>query len=136
MNLEILEVLDRGNLEKERIAFRSVADLDIGQYAIFCAYRNEGGVTAFVPTSYWFPDHPVKAGDSLLVYTKLGDNRFATEDGPDRVHHLFWNRSRALWGENNYVPVLILIAEWKPLLLPPMTATEVAPSGSATPQRV
>ena len=127
MNLEFEDILDRGDLGKERIVFRAKADTELGEYAVFSAFNTESGITNFVNAAYWFPDGPIKAGDAVLLYTKEGVSRAGkvSGEGKPKTHDLYWGRQRPLWDENIRIPILVLVAEWKPF-----RAAQEAPSSS------
>ena len=61
---------DPGNLQKERIVLRVRADIDLGEYAVFCSpVSSDGNPTAGHAIACWFPDALVKSGDLVVPYT-------------------------------------------------------------------
>lgn len=130
MNLEIVEIRDRGKLELERLILRATADIDLGEHALFAAYGPSGRVTTYVIATFWFPDVEVKAGDEIVVRSGVGDTVAEQREDGTSVRSFYWNRQAPVWADEKYLPVLLLVAEWKPFRARqasnPVTPTETA----------
>jgi hypothetical protein len=115
MNLEIRSFADAGDLSNERIIFKALTDLDVGDYAVF---RSAVGANGNLPISgrkmaYWFPDTKVKANDLVVLYTKTGSVSSKPLDLSRTAYFFYWGRSEALWGDKQFGAVLLEIAGWE-----------------------
>lgn len=112
MNLKHSSFADAGTFEKERLVLKAHAEVEIGNYAVFCSGVSDGKATAGHKTAYWFPDEKVKAGDLVVLYTKTGtDSKKKLESGVT-AHFFYWGLKNAIWGNSNNTAVLLRVAEW------------------------
>ncbi|MGO9121037.1 MAG: hypothetical protein ACLQPD_25925 [Desulfomonilaceae bacterium] len=112
MKLRIQKIADRGNLEKERIVLRAVADTDVGVFAIFQVNTDRGNITSDVKDAFWFPDQRVSAGDMVVMYTKQGRDKPKFDESGRKIHFFYWGKDQPRWNKN-FVPVLLSIADWE-----------------------
>lgn len=112
MNLKHSSFADPGSFEKERLVLKAYADVEIGNYAVFCSSVNDGNATAGHKTAYWFPDGKVKAGDLVVLYTKGGTDSKKTLSSGATAHFFYWGLKTAIWGSSNNAAVLLRVAEW------------------------
>lgn len=115
MKLEIKSIADGGDPLKERIILRALADLDVGQFAVF---KSGVGSSGKEPTSgrkaaYWFPDGWIKAGDRVVLYTKKGSRSTKQMDDGYTAHFFYWGREDAMWGDRKSGAVLLGISDWQ-----------------------
>ncbi|WP_139374112.1 hypothetical protein [Enhydrobacter aerosaccus] len=108
MSLEFQYMRDPGEPTSERVIFRASGNLDVGNYCLLASSTNNkqeptsGGKVAF-----WFPDKEVGNGDTVVVYTKAGDDKSRKNDDGTQSHFFYWGRTKSLWSvENNGVVVL------------------------------
>lgn len=113
MKLEMTSMASVGDLENERIELRATADTAIGEHAVFCALKAEDGVSSFLRTAYWFPDGLAKAGDTIILYTKDGEDTERPGPNDTTTHVYFWGRTVPVWDNDKFAPVLVRVAEWK-----------------------
>ena len=76
MNVKLLSVENKGDLDKEADWLDVVDDTDIGRYALCdTTYTDEDAkrVSNRLRHFYWFPDRPVKKGDYVKLCTKSGE---------------------------------------------------------------
>jgi hypothetical protein len=114
MNLEIRSFADAGDVSKERIVLKALADLDVGEYAVFRSGISTDGA---LPTSgrkmaYWFPDEKVKANDLIVLYTKEGSRSSKRLDNGTTAYFFYWGRKESLWGSNEHGAVVLEILDW------------------------
>jgi hypothetical protein len=115
MNLEIRSFVNAGDLSKERIILKALADLDVGDYAVF---RSGVGAGRREPTSgrkiaYWFPDEKVQVNDLVVLYTKKGTSRTKPIEGGRTAYFFYWGRDEVLWNDNQFGAVLVEVAAWQ-----------------------
>lgn len=90
----------------------SAAD-DIGNYAMFRSYYEDGTVTTSVSHVLWFPDKVVVTGDFVVLYSKAGRNNSKTNAKGTTSHFFYWHREEPLWKNENYAPVLLHVDRWE-----------------------
>lgn len=115
MNLEIRSFAGVGDLQKERIVLKALADLDVGDYAIL---RSGVGSSGRTPTSgrkiaYWFPDEDVQANDLVVLYTKKGSRSTKPIEGGGTAYFFYWGRDEALWNDDKSGAVLLEVSAWQ-----------------------
>lgn len=69
-------------------------------------------VTTEVKNTFWFPDKPVNAGDSIVVYSKRGTTRQKTIGDGRIAYFFYWGQDSALWNDDKVAPVLLYAPEW------------------------
>jgi len=113
MLLKITSIADRGVLEKERIVMKAASDTDIGRFAIFRCGVEGDQITTIVTDTFWLPNMTVRAGDLVVLYSKVGkDNERVLKSGATG-HFFYWGRTTPLWGSLDHAPVLVLTREWE-----------------------
>ncbi len=74
MKLKISSFSDAGNQQKERLIIKLNADIEIGEYVVFCSRTSsDGNPTSGRKIAYWFPDGSIQSGDLVILYTKQGN---------------------------------------------------------------
>lgn len=113
MRINISSFADAGNFQKERIVIRVGADIDLGEYAVFCtALSKDGKATSGRKMAYWFPDGDVKKEDLVVLYTKRGNSSKKELSDGRTAHFFYWGDDRAVWGGNGNAAVLLHVAGW------------------------
>ncbi len=112
MRVEIEFVLDKGNLEYERLALRVLRDADIGDFMLICTGFEDDQVTTKVENTFWFPYKPVNRGDIVVVYSKKGSAKQKALKDNRTAHFFYWGQDSALWADDNVAPVLLYAPEW------------------------
>lgn len=112
MNLKYSSFADGGNIEKERLILKAHANVEIGNYAVFCSSVNEGKATAGRKTAYWFPDETIKTGDLVVLYTKVGTDSKKKLNSGATAHFFYWGLKDAVWGSPSNTAILLRVAEW------------------------
>jgi hypothetical protein len=119
MNFVITQIADKGQLDRERIIIRALKDDDIGDYAIFKAKigTGENVLPGNVPNAYWFIDIQIKAGDYVVLYTKVG-KRSEKEISDAKSYFFYWGLSAPIWDDSGYVALLVSTPDWSTLAAP------------------
>ena len=114
MNLEIRSFADAGDISKERLVLKAVADVDVGEFAVFkSGISTKGNPTSGRKIAYWFPDEKIKANDLVVLYTKKGSRRTKQMDAGRTAYFFYWGRDEPLWGDSDYGAVLIEVYDWE-----------------------
>lgn len=112
VKVHIESVVDRGDIDHERLVLRAVRDADIGDFMLIRTRFEGDQVTTGVINTLWFPDQTVKTGDIIVVYSKSGGTtRKRTKDGRT-AHFFYWGQKSALWESERFAPVLLHAPEW------------------------
>lgn len=112
MKLQIRSIAAPGDIEKERLVLKATSDADVGDYAVlWSGISTSGGPTSGRKRAYWFPDVIVRAGDTVVLYTKKGERGKKALDSGGTAHFFYWGNETPLWDEN-HCAVLLLVSEW------------------------
>jgi hypothetical protein len=116
MTLAMRRVVEPGNIARERLMIRAVADVDVGKY-VLCRARSDGDlVFAEVDHCLWLPDQRVSRGDLVVVYTKAGTAKEKpAADGRTTNYFFYWDLSAPIWGSENHSAVLMHVDTWTSL---------------------
>lgn len=119
MKVAVSSFADMGNLAKERLVLKVLADTDIGRYAVFSSdiYSKPGKSGNPIPTSgrkraYWFDDLPVKAGDLVVLYTKGGLTSKKVLDSGNTAHFFYWGLTAPIWEAAKTGVVVLSVDDW------------------------
>ena len=72
MKIQIQFVADKGDLDYERLVFRVLRDVDLGDFMLVRTGFEGDQVTTEVLNTFWFPYKAVTVGDIVVVYSKTG----------------------------------------------------------------
>jgi hypothetical protein len=114
MTIEIRNVMEAGNLPKERVILRVTGDDDIGRYILFdTTYYEDGTISNEVRHSLWFPDKAVKHGDLVIAYTKSGNSFEKKNENGSTSHFFYMGLDRTIWNKNADGVVLVEAKTWQ-----------------------
>ena len=116
MNVKFSSIADRGDVSKERVVLKVLAETDVGHFAVLRTGRRDNMATTGVKDIFWFPDKAVKAGDLVVLYTKSGVQSEKTLDNGSKAHFFYWGQSAPLWGTNDVVGVVLYSSDWNTFL--------------------
>lgn len=111
MKLVITKIEDVGNLEKERVIFSVSADVDVGKYLVLKSKKIGDSVSNRPSLVFWFEDKEIKKNDLVILYSKVGVSKSATNEKGNASHFFYWNQNASIWNENE-AAVLISVEEW------------------------
>jgi hypothetical protein len=97
MKLEIQNVADKGNLDKERLVLKVRKDTDMGDYVLLQTGYDNGSVNIEIYATYWFPYKEVKTGDLVVIYTKDGVSNEKELTQGYKAHFFYWELEDAIW---------------------------------------
>ena len=115
--LELTGVLDRGVANAERVVIRVRATTEMAQYCLVAGWSPPGAARPtgipFNDNFFWFGDGTVNPGDTIFVFTGLGQPRRTTVAGTQDVAYVVhWGRTTTLFANSNITPLLIRISEF------------------------
>ena len=113
MKLEIIQILDKGVENKERLYLRVLADTDLSYYIVFdTTYTSENTISNIQRHAYWFKPRKVKAGDYVILYTRAGNTSTRQNKDGSTNHFLFWGIDRTIWNKDDDCAVLFEVNSW------------------------
>ncbi len=119
MDVKILQVVDVGKLNDERIILKVQNNIDIGKYAVFKTgvnlSNNKKIINNMIHHAYWFPDKQVNYNDKVVLYTKAGITSERKNDDGTTTYFFYWGLSSPIWSGDNGA-VLASIPEWQSVI--------------------
>ncbi len=113
MNIVINKIVDRSDLEKERIIFTVKEDDFLGAYLVFKSKKTgEKMVSSETKGTYWFPDKDVKKGDLIVLYSKKGINTEKKNTDGTTTYFFYWGSTNVLWNDSVDAAILLRLQEW------------------------
>ena len=113
MNIEIKGIRDGGVTNKERLVLKVIADDDIGYYVVFdTTFTEDGKISNKVRHSYWFPDKKVRAGDLVILYTKVGTQSETQNNDGSTSHFFYMGLDKTIWNKQGDCAVLLEARNW------------------------
>jgi hypothetical protein len=127
-------VEESGVPNKERVIFRPTQSINLVQFAIIVAIRQDNGsYNALVDNTFIFDDIIVKPPAWVVVFTGVGERKDTFFKG-EPVHIRFWGRSNVMFGVAEVVPVIARIGQVMiggHSQMPPSWKTLQQPQGAA-----
>jgi hypothetical protein len=116
-----LSIANPGDLSRERIVFRALSDMNLGQFAVFCCHTDEQGqlYAGDLVATYWFSNTQIKKDDVVVLYTKEGKRKEKLLPDAAMSHFYYWGRAETLWHGGTRA-VLVYAEQW--------VATDAQPS--------
>ena len=112
MKIRIQFVADKGDLDNERLVFRVLRDVDLGDFLLVRTGFEGDQVTTEVMNTFWFPFKAVTAGDIVVVYSKIGRAKQKQISDDRTAHFFYWCQDSPLWDDDDVAPVLLYAPEW------------------------
>ena len=115
MDLQILNVLDHGDLDKERVRFKAVKDnVYLNEFIVMDnTYDDEGRLSNKNRHCYDFINDNVKLkkNDRVVLHTKEGKNFTKTFPSGVIAYHIYWGLDETVWNQDGDTVHLTEIAE-------------------------
>ncbi len=114
MSIQFRGMRNAGELKDERVVLHVLENDDVGRYALFRTQIQEDDVVSGgdIENAYWFPDKPVRKGDLIILYTKVGKDKDKVNEDKTTSHFFYWGLPTPIWGDMLDVPVLIHASGW------------------------
>jgi hypothetical protein len=114
MNIEIINIIDRGIANKERLWLRVIADCDLVYYMVYdTVYQSPSQISITPKHTYWFRAKKVKAGDYLILFTGKGNASESKNNDGSSNHFLYWNLDKTIWNKEGDCAVLFELSSWQ-----------------------
>jgi hypothetical protein len=114
MKLKIIQIIDRGVPQKERLHMSVLADANLTNYAVIDTARVESTkIAAGSRRVYWFFDKKVRAGDSVILFSGPGTNISQPRADGANNHFYYWGFKETIWGDPLSCAVLLELNSWE-----------------------
>jgi hypothetical protein len=108
MSLQILEILDQGTPNLERVLFQANAQLTLSYYVALHSTTSGDGVASGGHPAFWFPTITVPAGAMILLFT--GSN-LSPQTVPKPLSY-FWGLKQTIFNAPTDTVVIVQAATW------------------------
>jgi hypothetical protein len=112
-------IYDRGNIANERVHFRASVDIDLRFCVILDTHYQQpsifqpgGVIEAGSKNCYWFAPFIIKAGQNVVLYTRVGNQNTETRPDGSVFHFFFRGLTQPLFQQTNRCAVLFEINNW------------------------
>ena len=114
MKIEIIQILDRGKPESERLWLKATSDLDLMHYIVIkTVYLENNTIISNLHTSsLWFASQKIKAGDSVVIYTKSGTKSKVQNADGSTTYFIYWGLTNPLWIKIEDCAVVLEVNSW------------------------
>lgn len=114
MKIEIVQIADRGKANMERIHLKVLADTVLSYYVILnTSYTTPNSISNNPKHVFWFPSFSVKAGDQVILYTGLGNQKSELSLIGKHNHFFYWGQNATLLNKIGDCVVLLEISSWQ-----------------------
>jgi hypothetical protein len=114
MKIKVISVNNHGDHTKEYVLFKVQEDCDTGRFVLAdSTYNSDGTISNKVRHTYWFPNHKVKKGDLISVWTKSGTTTTTKTDSGTPIHRFYWSLNTSVWNDDGDCAVLLQIDTWQ-----------------------
>jgi len=113
MNLQIVQILDRGVPNKERLWLKAMADINLKFYiVVVTTYITPRTVSNNPKYTFWFYDKNVKAGDNVVLCTGKGVSSESPNPSGGTNHYIYWGLPDTVWNKTGDCAILFEINTW------------------------
>ena len=113
MKVICLGIYDRGDISKERVHLRAIADIDLKFYAVYdTVYTAEDKVQTQNKNCFWFPSFQVKAGQNVVIYTRAGNQNTEPRNDGTVFHFFFRGLVLPIYKPVENCAVIFEMANW------------------------
>ena len=109
--ISVVNILDRGVSNQERIAFYINQQINIGQYGVFLGIKHfDDAAIPIKDNLFWFGDGVLNPGDWIFLYTGEGNHTTNDISGTNnKIYSLHWGKKATVLNNINVVPILIRV---------------------------
>src|SRR6185437_7216541 len=113
MNIEIRSLIEKGDLERERLTLRVLKDADVGDFLVMRSGHNGEDVTTDIHNAFWFPYAKVESGDLVVLYTKSGSIKSRPLTTGKTAHFFYWGLVDPIWATSHVSAILLFAPDWQ-----------------------
>lgn len=114
MKLKIIQIVDKGTHNSEKVLIDVLEDSNLKDYIIRdTTYIREKVVSNKWVHTYEFLKQPLKKGDKVVLYTKTGTNNEKDLGNGNKEYTYFWGLNSSVWNNDGDAAVLYEIRGWQ-----------------------
>ena len=114
MRLQLVGTMNRNKSNQEHIHLQVIVDTDLCYYVVLdTTYMSPTSISSGIRHAFWFPATPVKAGDSVFLYTGSGTNYSIHNPHGGRSHFFYWGLKQTIWNNTGDCGVLMELSTWR-----------------------
>lgn len=115
MNLNVIEIKNKNNIQKERIVLKALANINIGNYIIFLTNKVDNENFEANPNHvFWFPNKEVTKGDLVVLYTKEGKASVKDiNEGNNKAYFFYKKLNKEYFTNDEKVAIVIEVSGWE-----------------------
>jgi len=114
MKIEIVEIVDRGTANQERLWLKVTANTDLKYYIVFdTTYTSANSISNLQRHAYWFKPKEVRTGDYVVLYTKQGTPSNQPNQDGTTTHFFYWGLDKTVWNNTGDCAVLFEVSSWQ-----------------------
>jgi hypothetical protein len=113
MKITISQIFKRGVPSEERLVLKVLTDSNLTYYVVLdTVYSTPTTISPVPKHTFWFRSKPVKAGDTVVLYTKMGEPSERKLDDGTTAHFFYWNQKGPLWDKTGNCAVVMELNTW------------------------
>lgn len=114
MKIKIKSYGDKGSLSDERIGFEVISDCDLKFYVVFKSILLSKNIFHNQPTNtFWFAPKSLKAGDTIVLYTKNGEDSISKKTDGSTTYFFYWGLNKPIFTNDNDGIILSEMNTWE-----------------------
>jgi hypothetical protein len=114
MKIEIIQIVDRGIANKERLWLRVLGDCDLSHYIVLLtSYVSVNAISNLLRNAYWFNPKAVRSGDYVILYTGKGVTTTSKNNDGSTNHFVYWGLDKTIWNAINDCAVVTELNTWQ-----------------------
>jgi len=115
MKLSIVNIIDRGVANKERLHLAALVPINLAYYAVVASMyaRDRKTIAGGNRQMYWFEPSQVNAGDWIILYTGSGQYSKHVRLGGGTNHFFYWGLKETVWHDPLSSATLFEINNWE-----------------------
>ncbi len=113
MRLQIVQILDRGVANKERILLRASAVTSLYVYVVLNTWYITPQTISKLPRNvFWFPNQLLKPGDSVVLFSGSGVPSESVNQDGTTTYLFYWGFANTIWNKTGDCAVLLELNDW------------------------
>lgn len=114
MKITISQIYKRGVPSEERLIMKVLNDVNLSFFVVLdTVYSTPQTISTIAKHTFWFKPKPVKAGDTVVLYTKEGTPSEKKLDDGTTAHFYYWNQRNPLWNLTGNCAVVMELNSWE-----------------------
>jgi len=114
MKIEIVKIIDRGVANNERLWLKVLVNTNLSYFIVIdTIYTSPNSISNLPRHTHWFRPKEVRAGDSIVLYTRPGTPSETKNADGSTIHYLFWGLNTTVWNAPESCAVLFEVSTWQ-----------------------